>query len=150
MPRSLDELAQHDCINFRLASGRLYEWDFKVQRELHKIVPASRIAFNDAELVLQAVLQGQGIAQMAGYQVCGLLREERLVCCMPEHAPDDRGHFICYLSRQHLPSRIRVFVEHMTAAIRAQDFQCADEVFNVGVLSAFGSTWSTDWSVPDV
>src|SRR5436305_1625771 len=41
MPRSLDELARHDCINFRLASGRLYEWDFKVQRELHKITPAS-------------------------------------------------------------------------------------------------------------
>jgi len=133
MPQSLDELAQHDCINFRLASGRLYEWEFKVQGELHKMTPASRITFNDAELVVQAVLQGQGIAQMAGYQACGLLREGKLVCCMPEYAPDDRGHFICYLSRQHLPSRIRVFVDHMTAAIRALELQCADEAFHAGL-----------------
>ena len=130
MPQSLDDLAQHECINFRLASGRLYEWEFKVQGELRKMTPVSRITFNDAELVLQAVLQGQGIAQMAGYQVCGLLREGKLVCCMPEYAPDDRGHFICYLSRQHLPSRIRVFVDHMTAAIRALELQCAGEVFS--------------------
>lgn len=133
MPGSIDELAQHDCINFRLTSGRLYEWEFKVQGELRKMTPASRITFNDAELVLQAVLQRQGIAQMAGYQVCRLLREGKLVCCMPEYAPDDRGHFICYLSRQHLPSRIRVFVDHMTAAIRALELQCADEAFNAGL-----------------
>jgi DNA-binding transcriptional LysR family regulator len=133
MPQSLDELAQHDCINFRLASGRLYEWEFKVQGELRKMTPASRITFNDAELVLQAVRQGQGIAQMAGYQACGLLREGKLVCGMPEYAPDDRGHFICYLSRQHLPSRIRVFVDHMTAAIRALELQCADEAFHAGL-----------------
>jgi len=133
MPQSIDELAQHDCINFRLASGRLYEWEFKAQGELRKMTPASRMTFNDAELVVQAVLQGQGIAQMAGYQVCRLLREGKLVCCMPEYAPDDRGHFICYLSRQHLPSRIRVFVDHMTAAIRALELQCADEAFNAGL-----------------
>jgi DNA-binding transcriptional LysR family regulator len=133
MPQSLDELAQHDCINLRLASGRLYEWEFKVRGELHKMTPPSRITFNDAELVVQAVVQGQGIAQMAGYQACGLLREGKLVCCMPEYAPDDRGHFICYLSRQHLPSRIRVFVDHMTAAIRALELQCADEAFNAGL-----------------
>ena len=132
MPQSLDDLAQHDCINFRLACGRLYEWEFKVQGELRKMAPASRITFNDAELVLQAVLRGQGIAQMAGYQVCGPLREGRLVYCMPQYAPDDRGHFICYVGRPHLQSRIRVFVEYMTTAIRALEIQCAVEVFNAG------------------
>jgi DNA-binding transcriptional LysR family regulator len=144
MPQSLDELAQHDCINFRLASGRLCEWEFKVQGELRKLTPVSRITFNDAELVLQAVLQGQGIAQMSGYQVCELLREEKLVCCMPQYAPDDSGHFICFPSRQHLPSRIRVFVDHMTTAIRALELQCASEIFNAGPRSATGSMRSTD------
>ena len=130
MPLSLDELAWHDCVSFRLASGRLREWEFKVQGERRKMTPTSRVIFNDADLVLQAVLQGQGIAQMAGYQVCEVLREGRLLSCMPQHAPDDRGHFICYLSRQHLPSRIRVFVDHMIVAIRALDLQCAGELLD--------------------
>jgi DNA-binding transcriptional LysR family regulator len=125
VPGSPDDVLQHDCINLRLPSGRVYEWEFRVQGESRKLTPPSRLTFNDADLVLEAVLQGKGIAQMAGYQICHLLREGKLVSAMSQYAPDDRGHYICYLSRQHLPQRIRVFVDHMTAAIRALDLQCA-------------------------
>jgi len=38
--------------------------------------------------------------------------------------PEDRGHYICYLSRQHLPTRIRIFVDFMTEQIRALDLNC--------------------------
>jgi len=116
---------RHDCINVRLPSGRVYEWEFKVEGGSRKLTPPSRLMFNDVGLVLEAVLQGKGIAQLGGYLICDLLREGKLVHSMPQYAPDDRGHYICYLSRQHLPSRIRVFVDHMTAAIRALDLQCA-------------------------
>jgi DNA-binding transcriptional LysR family regulator len=126
MPESLEELAWHECVNFSLASGRIREWEFKVQGELRKTTPASCLTFNDAGLVLEAVLQGQGIAQLSGYEVCALLREGRLVASLAQYAPDDRGHYICYLSRRHLPSRIRVFVDYMTAAIRALDLHCSD------------------------
>jgi PAS domain S-box-containing protein len=139
-PRSLDDLLHHDCVNLRLASGRVCEWEFKVQGELRKQTPASRVTFNDGELVLQAVLQGQGIAQMAGYQVCGLLRQGKLVCCMPQYAPDDRGHYICFLSRQHLPSRIRVFVDYMTTAIRALELHCASETSMAAIDSQLART----------
>jgi DNA-binding transcriptional LysR family regulator len=125
VPESLEQVMQHDCISLRLPSGRIYEWEFNVEGESRKLTPPSRLMFNDAEMVLEAVLQGKGIAQMPGFQVCHLLREGRLVPAMPQYAPDDRGHYICYLSRQHLPSRIRVFVDYMTAAIRAMDLQCA-------------------------
>ncbi|WP_330996422.1 LysR substrate-binding domain-containing protein [Burkholderia stagnalis] len=125
MPESPDAVMQHDCINVRLPSGRVYEWEFKVEGGTRKLTPPSRLMFNDVGLVLEAVLQGKGIAQLGGYLICDLLREGKLVYSMPQYAPDDRGHYICYLSRQHLPSRIRVFVDHMTTAIRALDLQCA-------------------------
>lgn len=124
LPSSPSDLVHHDCINFRLPSGRVYEWEFKVDGKSFKITPPAGMTFNDAELVLQSVLEDQGIAQMAGYQACRLLREGRLVACMAQFAPADRGHYICYLSRQYLPSRIRVFIDHMTDAIRALDLQC--------------------------
>ena len=121
LPRSIDELAGHRCINSRLASGRVDEWEFKLQGRVQKMTPRAPCTFNDADLVLQAVLDGQGIAQMAGYQVCDLLRQGRLVACLAQYAPDDRGHYICYLSRRHLPSRIRVFIDYMTTGTRALD-----------------------------
>jgi DNA-binding transcriptional LysR family regulator len=128
VPQSLDEVSEHRCIGFRHGSGRLDEWEFKVQGELRKVCPNSPLTFNDPELVLHAVLEGQGIAQLPGYQASGLLREGRLLACMPEYAPDDRGHYICYLNRQHLPSRVRVFIDHMTTAIRALDHHLLDGV----------------------
>lgn len=124
LPRTLDELERHRCVNLRLPSGRLYEWEFKENGLARKLQAKAAHSFNDAGLVLRAVLDGEGLAQMAGYQVCGHLRAGRLVACLPQHAPDDRGHFISYLSRHHLPPRIRVFIDHMTPRIRALDLHC--------------------------
>jgi DNA-binding transcriptional LysR family regulator len=126
MPESVDELSAHRCIAFRHASGRLQEWEFKMQGQLRKVCPASALTFNDSDLVLHAVLEGLGIAQLPGYQVARLLRDGLLLACMPQYAPDDRGHYICYLNRQHLPSRVRVFIDYMTSAIRALDHHSFD------------------------
>jgi DNA-binding transcriptional LysR family regulator len=122
-PQSVDDLAQHTCINFRTASGRIADWEFNVDGQRRKLAPPSICTFNDVGLVLQSVLDGVGMAQLAGYQVADHLREGRLVPCLETYAPDDRGHYLCYLSRQHLPARIRVFIDYMTEAIRALDLQ---------------------------
>jgi DNA-binding transcriptional LysR family regulator len=124
LPQSIDDLAHHQTINFRLPSGRIDEWEFKVGGDMQKLVPQGLQSFNDADLVLQAVLNGEGLAQMAGYQISDYLRSGQLHACLAQYAPDDRGHYICYLSRHHLPSRIRVFIDYMTQQIRALDLHC--------------------------
>jgi len=65
LPSTLEDLTQHDCIDLRF-NGRLVEWDFKVDGRVQKYLPTARLTFNDAGLVLQAVLEGRGIAQMPG------------------------------------------------------------------------------------
>jgi DNA-binding transcriptional LysR family regulator len=127
LPGTLDDLCRHACINLRLARGKTFEWEFKVDGGVRKFLPEARIAFNDADLVLQAVLRGQGIAQMAGYQICNHIASGELVVIMARYAPDDRGHYVCYLTRQHLPARIRVFIDFMTEQIRALDLNCLTE-----------------------
>jgi DNA-binding transcriptional LysR family regulator len=124
----IEDLAAHRAIHFRLASGRVDEWEFKVDGRPYKTLPPAMDAFNDPDLVLQAVLDGRGVAQLAGYQVCAHLRTGRLVACLPQYAPDDRGHYICYQSRQQLPSRIRVFIDFMVPAIRALDLECGSSL----------------------
>ncbi|MDM0001025.1 LysR family transcriptional regulator [Variovorax sp. J22P240] len=124
LPDSVDDLAHHQCINFRYGAGRLHEWEFKVDGQVRKFQPQAKITYNDPSLVLQAVLDGHGIAQMAGYLASDGLRSGALVPCLARYAPEDRGHYICYLSRQHLPSRMRVFIDLMTARIRACNHQC--------------------------
>lgn len=124
LPGHVGELPEHRCVNLRTASGRVREWEFKVDGLTMRRQPQATHTFNDPELMLQAVLDGQGIAQLPGYQVCDLLDDGRLVTCLTQYAPDDGGHYICYLSRKHLPSRIRVFVDYMTEHTRALDLHC--------------------------
>ncbi|MNN44057.1 transcriptional regulator [compost metagenome] len=97
------------------------EWEFKVDGQLRKVLPTARLTFNDADLVLQAVRDGRGIAQMPAHQVSDYLARGELVMALHQHVPSDRGHYISYLCRQHLPTRIRVFVDFMTEQIRALD-----------------------------
>jgi len=123
LPRHVDELASHTCINYRMASGRVAEWEFKLDGCRQKLVPPSIYTFNDADLVLQSVLAGEGLAQLAGYQAAEHLRAGRLLTCLTQYAPDDRGHYLCYLSRQQMPARIRVFIDYITEAVRSLDLQ---------------------------
>ncbi|WP_434033061.1 LysR substrate-binding domain-containing protein [Cupriavidus sp. a3] len=121
LPSTLEELSEHDCINFRYPGGCVSEWEFKVDGHVRKHLPAARLTFNDAELVMKAVLDGRGIAQMAGYQIRDPLARDELVMALPRYMPDDCAHYICYLCRQHLPRRTRVFIDFMTEEIRALD-----------------------------
>jgi DNA-binding transcriptional LysR family regulator len=50
--------------------------------------------------MLHAVLDGHGIAQIAAWLTCDSLNSGALVVRLAQHAPDDRGHHICDLSRQ--------------------------------------------------
>ncbi|WDS36981.1 LysR family transcriptional regulator [Pseudoxanthomonas sp.] len=128
LPTSLAELATHACINRRLANGRLRSWDFSVDGRAQTVSPAGDIVLNDDELMLQAVLEGQGLAQMPAFQVCDLLRRGQLVSCLRPYAPDDGGHYLCYLSRQQLPKRIRVFIDFISQQVRSLDLGCATRV----------------------
>jgi DNA-binding transcriptional LysR family regulator len=125
LPSTLEELRQHNCISLRFSSsGRICAWQFKIDGHMQKYLPATRLTFNDADLVLKAVLEGLGIAQMPAYQIGDRVARNELVMALKRHMPNDGGHYICYLSRQHLPSRVRVFVDFMTEHIRALNLPC--------------------------
>jgi DNA-binding transcriptional LysR family regulator len=119
MPSSIEDVLTHDCINFRCGSGRVAEWEFKTEGGTRRILPEAKVTYNDPELVLQAALDGQGLAQMPGYLVDKHLEQGGLVPCLESYAMDDRGHYICYQSRQHMPTRMRVFIDFVTERIRA-------------------------------
>lgn len=123
-PRELDQLSAYPCISKRSAAGRVQAWDLKVQGKPFSLIPKPGIVFNDDELVLQSVLSGYGLAQLPAFQVCELIGEGRLVPCLPQYAPDDGGHYVCYLSRRQLPKRIRVFVDYVTSRVRSLDLAC--------------------------
>jgi len=124
LPVSPDEIATHACIGEGARDGRVRSWTFKADGRTRVVVPRASLVFNDPELVLRAALDGEGLAQLPAYVACETLRSGALVACLEPFSPDDGGHYLCYLSRQQLPKRIRVFVDFMTTRIRALDLDC--------------------------
>jgi len=147
LPQSIDDLAEHACVNQRLPSGRLQCWDFKSDGHASKVTPNADIVVNDPSLVMQAILDGQGLAQLPAYQVCDALRAGTLVTCLAHLAPDDRGHYLCYLSRQQLPKRIRAFIDFMTTRIRALDLDYSAMGQGAKMESTPTSTPATEFDV---
>jgi DNA-binding transcriptional LysR family regulator len=118
LPASVEELSRHACINLRLPNGRLQEWHFKSQERMHAVTPDARLVFNDTSLVLQAALDGMGLAQLPACVGRDAVHAGKLLACLDQMAPDNRSHYICYLSRRQQPARIRAFVDFMTQRIR--------------------------------
>ncbi|WP_449432807.1 LysR family transcriptional regulator [Pseudomonas putida] len=63
LPRTPDELMDHDCINLRLPThGNLYAWELQRGEQTLNVRVAGRLIFNGIYQVLNAALAGQGLA----------------------------------------------------------------------------------------
>jgi DNA-binding transcriptional LysR family regulator len=143
LPTVIEDLKAHTCINRRLPNGRLHCWDFKVDGHAHPVTPQGDVVLNDDDLIMSAVRNGRGLAQLPEFQVSEALREGELVTCLGEFAPDDQGHYLCYLSRRQLPKRIRAFIDYITARVRALNLDCVTE------MARFHASQAANAGAPD-
>lgn len=127
-PRPLvpEELAGHRCINFRLAeTGSLFSWEFERAGKPLRLRVGGNLVMDDPESICRAAEEGAGLAQLGTYLAAPLIRVGRLVPVLLDYVARDRGHYLCYRTRQHLPLRIRVFADFLAAAIDPADFELA-------------------------
>jgi DNA-binding transcriptional LysR family regulator len=121
-PQTLEDLAAHKTIAFRLAqSGKPHVWEFEVDGQFMRLpLPYSQL-FNDPELVALAAVAGGGVAQLAGYQAQHWIAQQRLIVLLPGYAAQarGRGHYICYRQRDKIPLRVKLFVDYMVQAFQA-------------------------------
>ena len=117
-PESPAALAEHPCLSYLLGDeSRLWRLLDPTGEEVSVAVD-SRIHFNNAECILDAVLAGHGIAMLPTY-LCGpALRRGELVTLLDAYEPvSNAGRYLyaCYSpSRVRLP-KVRVLLEELEA-----------------------------------
>ncbi|MGK5027720.1 LysR family transcriptional regulator [Janthinobacterium sp. RB2R34] len=119
-PHTLADLLKHNCLRQRYCvGGRLYEWKFEDQGQMVQIDVQGRYIFDEMRSVLDAAIQGQGIAfiledfarqELAG----GMLRQ-----VLKQHWALDDAFHLYYPHRQHMPGKLRAFVDFMRTAVQA-------------------------------
>ncbi len=124
VPATPAELANHQCINFRLAStGRPFPWEFEHQGSIFSEFVGGRYTANDPYACAQAAIAGLGLVQLGSYQLIPLIRSGQLVPVLRDYiSGSNRGHYACYLSRHQLPMRVRVFIDFLADNLQRDDF----------------------------
>ena len=115
-PRSLEELTKHKCLRRRFSTGRIYDWEFERGGEavvLHDL-PATLTSNND-RLLLDAAVNGVGIAYLLEPRVAGYLAEGRVIALLPQYTPPFAGFFLYHPSRKQMRPALRAFIDFFVA-----------------------------------
>ncbi|MGB3877087.1 MAG: LysR family transcriptional regulator [Shinella zoogloeoides] len=106
VPATPQELMRHDCINRRLDRvGGLYAWEFEKNEEEVRVRVEGRFTFNTDNEMVNAALQGYGIAFVPESYVEEHVREGRLTLVLEDWTPKFQGYYLYYPSRrQNLPA----------------------------------------------
>ncbi|HET9865548.1 MAG TPA: LysR substrate-binding domain-containing protein, partial [Steroidobacteraceae bacterium] len=111
-PESLADLAQHNCIGYRLqASGSLYVWDVVENGRDTKVATSGSAVITDAMAVRELALAGVGIAYLSEIMVREDLRAGRLKWLLPEAAMREEGLFVYFPRRASMAPKLRAFIQ---------------------------------------
>jgi DNA-binding transcriptional LysR family regulator len=110
-PRTPRELARHRCINYRsLRSGGLLAWDFVEKGRPFQLRVDGPLVFNDADLILEAALEGHGIAYVYEDAARAHVAAGRLTRVLEKWSPPFPGYYLYHPSRRQTPPALSVLV----------------------------------------
>lgn len=109
IPRTPRDLKDHACIGFRFSSG-IYRWEFEKGRKALTVNPQGPATFDDPDLVVQAVLNGVGIATTVEQPISEMIAKGRLVQVLRDWCPTFPGYFLYYPSRRNQPVALAALI----------------------------------------
>ncbi len=120
-PRTLAELARHDCIRVRMRTG-IMPWRFDSGGSSKEAAVTGPLSSDDLGFVYQAALQGAGLAYLPLEGLREDLRVERLVRVLPRHTMQTGSLSVVWPSQRLLPARVvlvrDLLVEGLTRLFR--------------------------------
>jgi DNA-binding transcriptional LysR family regulator len=114
-PRTLDDLAQHNCLAFNLAGGQQRGWYFQVEGKVVTVKVAGNVDCNDGELLHRWAGEGLGLAWRSTWEIEAQLAAGELVTVLDDYALPDYDIMAVYMPQRHLPARVRAFIEMLKA-----------------------------------
>jgi len=105
-PQHPQDLLAHDCINRRLVTaGGLYAWEFEKDGKELRVRVEGQLTLNDEATMVDAALDGLGIAYVPEDMAAPHLESGALVVLLDDWSPRFAGYHIYYPSRrQNLPA----------------------------------------------
>ena len=119
VPRSPEDLRQHDCIGIRQGDEAYGTWRLASARDPRRQVTVKTrgsLTTNDGEIAVSWALDGHGIVMRAEWDVARYLRSGRLVHVLPHWLTPEADVFAVWPQRLQISARVRAFVDFIAAA----------------------------------
>jgi len=110
MPKVPADLFDHVCIRARMASGRIYHWEFERRGQAFTLDVPGTLILDESDLMLRAAREGAGLAYLNEWQVAEDLAAGRLIQVLSDWTQPYPGLCLYYPGRRHLPAKLRAFI----------------------------------------
>jgi len=111
-PSTPDELTEHACINIRhRVAGPIYAWEFEKDQRSFTVKAEGPLVFNSIMHVLNAALDGIGLAYVPEPLVAPYLADGRLKMILTDWSPYFQGYHLYYPNRRQASPAFMAFVD---------------------------------------
>ena len=110
-PTSPRDLLKHRCINFRHRGESIYKWELDKGDESVAIAVSGSLVLDDEDLVIQAALDGAGLALVADNRATPHLSDGALIRVMEDWTPPFPGFFLYYPHRKQQPAALAAVID---------------------------------------
>lgn len=111
-PRDVADLANHNCIGYRLVrSGALYRWDLSENGKDLVVETRGTTIVTDSLAAIDLALAGLGLAYVFEPLVRADLAAGRLVQVLPQTAIEEPGLFLYFPRRAAMAPKLRAFID---------------------------------------
>lgn len=108
------DLLAHDCIGFRFASsGQMERWEFEKNGEAMTLAVTGRLVMNDVAVMLDAAVDGIGIANLISSYSERHIADGRLVHLLADWTTPLPDLTLYYPDRKRVPPKLRALIDFL-------------------------------------
>ncbi len=110
-PEHPAELLQHNCLQLRFPSGRLYQWELQQNQQALEISTRGDFISDDLQLLSQAALAGFGLCYHYQAAIADYLQQGRLVLVLQDYYPPPQALYLYFSAQKQTPPALRAFID---------------------------------------
>ncbi|WP_315075668.1 LysR family transcriptional regulator [Acinetobacter guillouiae] len=104
------DLYEHDCIRFRFDSGLIFRWEFDMKGIIEKIDVKGPLTLTDQTLMVDAAIDGIGIAFVPDHLVKNAVENQKLSIVLEKFSPVYRGLSLYYPGYRHVSTTLKALI----------------------------------------
>jgi LysR family transcriptional regulator, regulator for bpeEF and oprC len=117
-PKTLDDVAKHNCLCFVATNGKRREWTFTSGERTQTIAVTGNLLIDHGTYLLAAATAGMGLCQVMDFMVGDQLRNGTLVEVLPSFAAQGPAIHAVATSSRSRSAGVRAFITFLVDAFR--------------------------------